>query len=250
MSHIFIASRSAFLIIVLIAFLSSILLAAEFDLVAAAESASGAGKRQGLELDELLTVSGVVSGLLAVVAWLNGRSAVTNHRVRQTLEHTAFLDPLTGLSNRRLFNDRLASALARSCRERVPCAVLLIDLDRFKAVNDSLGHAAGDRLLIEVSDRISALPAVPEDAARLGGDEFAVILRSSAAVESAVHAAIDRLHLAIGQPFAIDGHTVHPSASIGVAFANESMSRASDLLEAADQDMYRAKRLRQRKAAA
>jgi GGDEF domain-containing protein len=130
-SHILVASRSVFLIIVLIAFLCSLLLAAEFDLVSAAESASAAGKRQGVELDELLTISGLFSGVLAVVAWLNSRSAVVDRRVRRSLEHTAFLDPLTGLSNRRLFNERLSSALAWSRRESLPCAVLLIDLDGF-----------------------------------------------------------------------------------------------------------------------
>lgn len=250
MSHLLVASRSVFLIIVLVAFLCSLLLAAEFDLVSAAESASAAGKRQRLELDELLTISGLFSGVLAVVAWLNGRSAVADRRVRRSLEHTAFLDPLTGLSNRRLFNERLSSALAWSRRESLPCAVLLIDLDRFKEVNDTLGHAAGDRLLIEVSDRIRAFAKVPEDAARLGGDEFAIILRSSAATETAARAAIHRLQTEFCKPFEIEGVAVRPAASIGVAFATDATSRASDLLESADQDMYRVKRLRHRELAA
>jgi diguanylate cyclase (GGDEF)-like protein len=250
MTHLPIASRAAFLIIILIAFLSSILLAAEFDLVAAAEPVSSAGKRQGVELDELLTISGLFSALLAAVAWLNGRSAITDRRANQVLEHAAFLDPLTGISNRRRFNDRLASALARFRSADLPCAIVLIDLDRFKEVNDTLGHAAGDRLLVEVSDRIAAFAAVPEDAARLGGDEFAIILRGSAASESGARAALHRLESAIGKPVEIEGRVVQPGASVGLAFAGEQTSRASDLLEAADQDMYRAKRLRQRVLAA
>jgi diguanylate cyclase (GGDEF)-like protein len=249
MSHVLVGSRIAFLIIVVLAFVSSLLLGAEFDLVSVSGPASGAGKRQGLELEELLTISGLFSVLLALVAWLNGKAAVTDRRARRALEHTAFLDPLTGLSNRRPFNDRLASQLARSRREGVPCAVLLIDLDKFKEVNDTLGHAAGDRLLIAISDRIRSFAAVPEDAARLGGDEFAIILRSSAAVEASARAAIRRLQDSISQPVVIDGHSVHPAASIGVGLISERTSRAADLLEAADMDMYRAKALGRRKAA-
>jgi GGDEF domain-containing protein len=228
MSHFLVASRSAFLIIILIAFLCSVLLAAEFDLVAAAEPVSGPGRRQGVELDEMLTVSGFFSALLAVVAWLNGRSAVTDRRAKRALESTAFLDPLTGLSNRRQFNDRLASALARFRAEGLPCAVLLI----------------------EVSARIAQFAAVPEDAARLGGDEFAIILRALAASEAAARAAVQRLERAIAEAVEIEGRIVHPSASIGLAFATERSSRVSDLLETADQDMYCAKRRRQRDLAA
>ena len=249
MSHVLVGSRIAFLLIVLLAFVSSLLLGAEFDLVSVSEPASGAGKRQGLELEELLTISGLFSVLLAAVAWLNGKASVTDRRARRALEHTAFLDPLTGLSNRRLFNDRLASQLARSRREGAPCAVLLIDLDKFKEVNDTLGHAAGDRLLIAISDRIRRFAAVPEDAGRLGGDEFAIILRSSAAVEDGARAAIHRLQRSIGQPVVIDGHCVHPGASIGVGLISERTSRGADLLEAADMDMYRAKAIRRQEAA-
>lgn len=249
-SHFLVASRTAFLLIVLIAFLSSMLLAAEFDLVSMAEPASGPSKRQGVELDELLTVSGLFSALLVVVAWLNGRSAVADRRARRALEHSAFLDPLTGLSNRRQFNDRLGSALARFRHEGLPCAVLLVDLDKFKEVNDTFGHAAGDRLLIEISDRIAAFAAVPEDAARLGGDEFAIILRSSVASEATAKDAIQRLESAIGAPVNVGGQLLHPGASIGLAIASENMSRASELLEAADHEMYRSKRLRHRAVAA
>jgi diguanylate cyclase (GGDEF)-like protein len=250
MSHFLVASRSAFLIIILTAFFCSILLAAEFDLVAAAQPASGAGRRQSVELDELLTISGLFSALLAAVAWLNGRSAVTDRRAKRALESTAFLDPLTGLSNRRQFNDRLASALGRFRAEGLSCAVLLIDLDKFKQVNDTLGHSAGDRLLIEVSARIARVAAVPEEAARLGGDEFAIILRKLSAREAGARAAVERLEAAIEEAVEIEGRVLHPCASIGVAFATEQSSRASDLLEAADQDMYRAKRLRKRGLAA
>jgi diguanylate cyclase (GGDEF)-like protein len=218
--------------------------------VAAAQPVSGPGKRQGVELDELLTVSGLFSALLAVVAWLNGRSAVTDRRAKRALESTAFLDPLTGLSNRRKFNDRLASTLSRFRTEGLPCAVLLIDLDKFKQVNDTLGHSAGDRLLIEVSARIAKFAAVPEDAARLGGDEFAIILRGRAASEAAAQVAVQRLECAIGEAVEIDGRVVYPGASIGLSFATQRSSRVTDLLEAADQDMYRAKRRRQRDIAA
>jgi diguanylate cyclase (GGDEF)-like protein len=250
MTHFLTASRSVFTIILVLAFLSSILLATEIDLVSAAEPVSAPGKRQGLELEELLTVSGIFSVLLAALAWLNGKAAVSDRRARRALEHTAFLDPLTGLSNRRLFNERLASALARSRHEKLDCAVLLIDLDEFKLVNDTLGHTAGDRLLIEVSDRIRTFAAVPEDAARLGGDEFAMILRSSAAAKDEARSTIDRLHEAIGEPVSIDGRTVRPSASIGIAFMSDATTRGSELLEQADSAMYRDKANRRRRVAA
>jgi diguanylate cyclase (GGDEF)-like protein len=250
MSQLITGSRAAVLIIVLLAFLSSLLLAAEFDLVSVSEPVSGAGKRQGVELKELLSISGVFSVLLAALAWLNGKASVTDRRARRALEHTAYLDPLTGLCNRRPFNDRLVAALARSRREALPCAVLLIDLDRFKQVNDTLGHGAGDRLLIAISDRIRAFAAVPEDAARLGGDEFALILRGSAAVEEQARATIRRLQGSIAQSIVIDGRPVHPSASVGIAFVSDRTSRASDLLEAADMDMYRDKAVRHQRAAA
>jgi diguanylate cyclase (GGDEF)-like protein len=250
MTQFLTGSRTAILIIVLLAFLSSILLAAEFDLALASEPASGAGKRQGLELQELLAISGIFSILLAGVAWLNGRAAVTDRRERRALEHSAFLDPLTGLSNRRLFNERLGTALARARREGLACAVVLIDLDKFKHVNDTLGHAAGDRLLIEISDRIRSFAAVAEDAVRLGGDEFAILLRSAAASEEHARSMIHRLRDAIGEPLVIGGRTLCPGASIGIAFASESTSRGSDMLEAADADMYRDKERRRRSEAA
>lgn len=250
MTTLLAGSRIAFIVILGLAFVSSLLLGAEFDLVSAFEPTSGVAKREGLELDELLTISGLFSVLLAAVAWLNGKAAATDRRARRALEHTAFLDPLTGLSNRRLFNDRLSSALARSRYEGLDCALVLIDLDKFKQVNDTYGHAAGDRLLIEVSDRIRSIPAVPEDAARLGGDEFAIILRSSAAAEGAARATIGRLHQAIAEPVLIDGRVLHPSASIGIAFMSDSASRGSELLEAADADMYRDKARRRQKLAA
>ena len=250
MSQLIIGSRTAVLTIVLLAFLLSLVFAAEFDLLSVFERVSGAGKRQEIEFKELLAISGIFSFLLAAIAWLNGRAAVTDRRVRQVLEHTAYLDPMTGLSNRRPFNDRLVSALARSRREGLPCAVLLIDLDKFKQVNDTLGHGAGDRLLIAVADRIRAFATVAEDAARLGGDEFALILRGPAALEDQARATIDQLQQSIARPLAIDGRPVQPGASIGVGFFSDATSRASDLLEAADRDMYRDKAARRRKAAA
>lgn len=240
-------TRTTLFVVVGLAFLSSLLLGAEFDLVSVFAPASRAGKHEGLELHELLAISGIFSVLLAAVAWLNGKVAASDRRARRALEHTAFLDPLTGLSNRRLFNDRLASALAQSRHASQGCAVVLIDLDQFKQVNDTLGHAAGDRLLIEIANRIRSFPAVPQDAARLGGDEFALILRDSAASEGNAHSMIDRLREAIAEPVLFDGQRICPSASVGVAFASESISRGSELLEDADADMYRDKRYRRQR---
>lgn len=233
-------SRTALTAIVLVAFLCSLVLGAEFDLVSASDSMP-TDQPQRLELDELFALSAIFSFLLAAVALLYGKSAVTERGHRRVLEQSAFFDPLTGLSNRRLFNSRFETALANARDQQLPCAVLLIDLDEFKQVNDQFGHSAGDRLLVEISDRLRSFVLAPEDAARLGGDEFAMILRKHSATRSGASDLIARLEQAIGKPVDIDGHMVRPAASIGAAFSNSRIARSSELLELADRDMYRMK---------
>jgi diguanylate cyclase (GGDEF)-like protein len=250
MSNLFIASRGALLTAVLLGFVVSLLLAAEFDLVSVSKPVGNGNPIQRLELQELLALSGIFSLLLAGVAWLNGSAAVVDRRARKMIEHTAYIDPLTGLANRRLFNQRFSATLARSRQEQSSCALLLIDLDRFKLVNDTLGHVAGDRLLVVVGDRIRAFAMVPEDTARLGGDEFAIILRNDAANEIEARALVARLERAIRRPVFHNGHAIIPGASIGVAFLTEETARASDLLEHADRDMYRVKELHQKRISA
>ena len=224
----------------LLGLLCSFLIAAEFDLVFVSDPVASGGRSEKFELEELLTLSGAFSVLLAILAFVVGKTAIGERRRRALIEVVAYFDPLTGLPNRRVFDERLASALAWT-GAGPGCALLLIDLDHFKQVNDQLGHAAGDRLLVEVGERLRAFAAVPEDAARLGGDEFALILRGDAATEPGARTLILELHEAIRRPFTYKGKLITPAASIGVAFAGEEARRSSDLLEEADSDMYRNK---------
>ncbi len=128
--------------------------------------------------------------------------------------------------------------------------MLLIDLDRFKEVNDRFGHAAGDTLLVEVAQRLKALAARPEDAGRLGGDEFALILEGANADEFGARITVSRLHGELAKPLHYRDAAILPSASIGLALARPGVSTAAELLEAADSDMYRAKRASRWAAAA
>jgi diguanylate cyclase (GGDEF)-like protein len=171
--------------------------------------------------------------------------ALVHHvRLRRETEarlvHQAYHDPLTDLPNRALLRDRLEQALARAGRRGEPVAVLFLDLDRFKLVNDSLGHAAGDRLLESVADRLAGCARPGDTVARLGGDEFTVLLDglSDAAEAEAVAA---RLADALDAPFVLDGHEVAVTASIGIAVGGPGQTNPVDLLHDADVALYRAK---------
>ncbi|MGE0439628.1 MAG: putative bifunctional diguanylate cyclase/phosphodiesterase [Gemmatimonadales bacterium] len=170
---------------------------------------------------------------------LNGRDISERRELELQLLEQALRDPLTGLANRRLFGDRVAHALAR--RRRVPgsVAVVLLDLDHFKVVNDSLGHAKGDALLVAVADRLRTVLRSADTIARLGGDEFAVLLEDLAHPDEADHAAERILH-ALNRPFMLDDREVTVRASIGIAWAGEEQG-VDDLLTDADVAMYGAK---------
>jgi diguanylate cyclase (GGDEF)-like protein/PAS domain S-box-containing protein len=157
---------------------------------------------------------------------------------QQLLSHQAFHDGLTGLPNRAAFRERLESALVRARGEQLGTAVLFIDLDRFKVVNDSLGHEVGDRLLIAVAERLRGLLAPEHTVARLGGDEFTVLLE--AVDEAGVTKTAEALLAVLAQPVAIDRHHLTISGSIGVAFAYGD-EWPDDLLRHADLALYRAK---------
>ncbi|MBI2889468.1 MAG: EAL domain-containing protein [Nitrospirae bacterium] len=150
-------------------------------------------------------------------------------------------DPLTGLPNRTLFADRLARLLARGRQgEGYPCAVLFLDLDRFKVVNDSLGHAAGDQLLVEIARRLETCLRPHDTVARLGGDEFTILLDDIRHAGDALRVA-ERIHQALASPFRIGPHELFASASIGIALSRGRDDRADDLIRDADTAMYRAK---------
>jgi diguanylate cyclase (GGDEF)-like protein/PAS domain S-box-containing protein len=158
------------------------------------------------------------------------------------LLHHALHDSLTGLANRALFMDRLQQAIERSKRlggHRF--AVLFMDLDRFKVLNDSLGHIVGDQLLVAIARRLESCLRSMDTIARLGGDEFTILLEGIHDAEAACHLA-DRIHQALQAPFNLNGQEVFTSSSIGIAM-NSDYDRPEDLLRNADTAMYRAKTL-------
>ena len=157
------------------------------------------------------------------------------------LQHDAMHDGLTGLPNRALFLDRVNLALSRAMRRRdQSCGVLFIDLDRFKAINDLLGHAAGDVLLVEVAERLRAALRPQDSAARLGGDEFAVLVENILSVTD-LEIVASRVSNEMQRPFDIFGHAVQASASIGVAMAGPNHTAPDMLIGDADFAMYHVK---------
>jgi diguanylate cyclase (GGDEF)-like protein/PAS domain S-box-containing protein len=161
-------------------------------------------------------------------------------RLEEQLVHDALHDPLTGLANRVLFRDHVERAVAASHRRRTDVAVLFLDLDNFKVINDSLGHRAGDRLLVEVARRLSATIRASDIAARQGGDEFTILLDRIHGVDEAT-AFADRLALELGRPIDLDGRSIVVGVSIGIALAGGPEIDADDLLAHADAAMYEAK---------
>ncbi|MFD7014503.1 putative bifunctional diguanylate cyclase/phosphodiesterase [Streptomyces sp. NPDC059928] len=177
---------------------------------------------------------------------LNSRDVTERVRLQAQLEHNAEHDPLTDLPNRALFTKRVRKALGGRRTTDPGTAVLFIDLDGFKQVNDTIGHQAGDELLIQAARRLHESVRAGDTAARLGGDEFAALIlgdgtRDRAAREFQVGEIADRLRLTLSQPYQIDGNEVRVAASIGVAFADPGVG-AGELLRNADLAMYRAKK--------
>ena len=160
--------------------------------------------------------------------------------LERQLQHQAMHDPLTGLPNRTLFTDRLRQALARAKRRGGEVAVLFMDLDNFKVVNDSLGHKAGDRLLVAASERVRSVLRPEDTLARLGGDEFVMLLEDADARE-AIRVA-ERVLGRLRDPLSLSGRRLVITASVGVANGGAGGKYAADLLRDADLAMYRGKR--------
>ncbi len=167
---------------------------------------------------------------------------ITGRRaVEEQLRHEALHDALTGLPNRLLFMERLARALLHARRRQdYQFAVLFLDLDRFKVVNDGLGHHVGDDLLVAVAARLQGCMREGDTVSRFGGDEFAVLMDGISGVEAAIKAA-ERIQAAIAAPVLLGGYEVFTSASIGVALSSAAYGRPEYLLRNADMAMYRAK---------
>lgn len=164
-------------------------------------------------------------------------------RAESQLVHHAFHDALTGLPNRALLINRLEHTLARAKRRQNGAfAVLFLDLDRFKVVNDSLGHLVGDRLLVEFAQRIQKCLRVGDTVARLGGDEFAILLEDLQCITDATHIA-ECIQHALQPSFNLGGHEVFTTTSIGIALSTTAYQKPDELLRDADTAMYRAKLL-------
>jgi diguanylate cyclase (GGDEF)-like protein/PAS domain S-box-containing protein len=168
------------------------------------------------------------------------RDITERKALEKQLHHQAFHDPLTGLPNRALFMDRLEHAITRANRRGSKVAVLFMDLDNFKVINDSLRHKAGDQLLVAVAERLQAGLRPEDTAARLGGDEFTILVEDIANVGEVVQIA-ERIANRLQPPFALEEQEVFVSASTGIVLNSASQEQPADLLRHADLAMYRAK---------
>ncbi|WP_426344278.1 putative bifunctional diguanylate cyclase/phosphodiesterase [Pseudoduganella sp. R-32] len=202
----------------------------------------------GLSDDAALRASIVALNYLFIAGILTLSCGVLLRHLARSLaegEQLAFYDPLTGLPNRRLLLDRLAGLLASSERQQVFSAVMFVDLDRFKTINDARGHATGDHLLRLAAQRLSEAVRKSDTVARIGGDEFVVLLAhlapDLAAAGNAAQAVAEKIRAALAQEFEIAGQGYGCSASIGVTLLPRYGQQADDLLREADTAMYRAK---------
>jgi diguanylate cyclase (GGDEF)-like protein/PAS domain S-box-containing protein len=170
------------------------------------------------------------------------RDISERRRAEEQIEYQAYHDALTGLPNRWLFRDRLTVALAQSRRLRKPLAVMFLDLDRFKLVNDTLGHSIGDEMLKTVASRLKAALREEDSIARMGGDEFTVLINDLKNADDALVIAQKLLDV-VGQPMRVEGHDLFITTSAGIALFPDDGDSAEMLLKNADHAMYRAKDL-------
>jgi two-component system cell cycle response regulator len=185
-------------------------------------------------LVELLVICSIN---LSAIATAFGLSLATNLKLSQESERLALFDPLTSLPNRRLFEARLEEAESRTGDGRSAMALVYCDLDNFKRINDTMGHAAGDQVLRAVADRLRGVLDKSVCLARVGGDEF-VILIEDAGTRSQVSSLVDSLRRAVEQELEVAGQTISPKISCGLALYPDDVGSVSDLTRLADAAMY------------
>lgn len=196
--------------------------------------ADGSWRQSELILTNLLTEPGI-EGIVLTCRDVSERKAF-----EEQLAHQAFHDALTGLPNRALFMERLRHALARGRRQGTMVGVIFLDLDNFKFVNDSLGHGAGDHLLVAVAERLNACIRVGDTVARLGGDEFTVLLEDLADDDQMLGLA-ERITQVLHTPILVGGREIVTTGSLGIAASLGDSRLPDELLREADTAMYRAK---------
>ena len=182
----------------------------------------------------------IVEGDKILGAVVTFKDITERKALEKKLQYQAFHDPLTDLPNRALFMDRLGHALARAGQQASEVAVLFTDLDNFKVINDSLGHKAGDQLLVAVAERLKACLRPVDTVARLGGDEFTLLLEGVTGVSDAARVA-ERIAQELRAPFALEAQEVFATTSTGIAVSSSAQGQPTDLLRHADLAMYRAK---------
>ncbi len=200
----------------------------------------GAYTERDLRLLEALLVQVAAASRNAYLYQQARQEIVERRQAEETVRWQAFHDALTGLPNRRLFEDRLDQAMALSHRRGRSLAVLFLDIDRFKHINDTLGHGIGDRLLQTAAERLSEILRAEDTIARMGGDEFTLLLPDVEKPEEAVHVA-QRMLESLAQPFLLGDHELFVTGSIGISLFPTDGGDTQTLLKNADAAMYRAK---------
>jgi diguanylate cyclase (GGDEF)-like protein/PAS domain S-box-containing protein len=197
-------------------------------------------RKDGTVYDVLAAISAVHDDAGQLSHYVGIETDISEMKAAEArIEHLAYHDALTGLPNRMLLLERAGLALALAARRREHAAILFLDLDRFKEVNDSLGHAAGDALLIEAGRRLAEMMRETDTVSRLGGDEFVLLLPGVGA--QGAQEVSDKVLAAMRQPFGIEGHSLRLSTSIGIALFPEDGGDIGELLKNADAALYRAK---------